>query len=383
MKRKRNKGENTIDKAYKGILYPDEEQTVLIAKTLGCCRFIYNRFLDERRTEYQENKRSLSYVDQCKELPSMKKDPETEWLSEVDSTALQNSVRNLQDAFDNFFLGIKEGRKVGYPKFKSKHDHRQSYRSTCITNNVKLISPTQIQLPKLGKVKCKFSMEVTGVIKNATVTKEPDGTYSISLMCEVPRPEEKARTGKAVGIDLGIKALAVTSDGKEYENPKTYEKYEKKLAREQRKLSRKQMGSKNREKQRQKVAKIHAKIRNQRNDTRHKMTHELVEEYDIICIEDLNVSGMKRSKLAKQVSDAGWGEIRRQLTYKSEWAGKRLITVDRWYPSSQTCNVCGCINTEVKDLKIRKWKCPCCGTWHDRDVNAAKNILEEGLKKTG
>ena len=381
MKRKRKKGENTIDKAYKGILYPNEEQMILIAKTLGCCRYIYNRFLNERKTEYEKTKKSISFADQCKELPVMKKDADTEWLNEVDSTALQNSVRNLQDAYDNFFLGLKEGRKVGYPKFKSKHDHRQSYRSTYINDNIRFLDKDYIQLPKLGAVKCKFPMEVTGRILNATVTKEPGGSYSISLMCEVPKPEEKPKTGKAVGIDLGIRSLAVTSDGKEYDNPKTYAKNEKKLAREQRRLSRKLKGSRNYEKQRQKIAKIQAKIHNQRQDASHKMTHELVTEYDIICIEDLQVSAMKRSPLGKVISDAGWGEIRRQLKYKSEWAGKELVTVDRWYPSSQTCSVCGNVNREVKDLKIRKWQCPCCGTWHDRDINAAKNILEAGLKQ--
>lgn len=380
MKRKRNEKENTIDKAYKGILYPNEEQKVIIAKTIGCSRFVYNRFLNERKTEYKENGRTISYNDQCKELPGMKKDPETEWLSEVDSTALQNSVRNLQDAYDNFFLGMKEGRKVGYPRFKSKHDHRQSYRSTCVNDNIRFADPKHILLPKLGSVKCRFPKEAEGAIKNATVTREPDGTYSISLMCEVVRPEEPERTGKAVGIDLGIKTLAVTSDGKEYDNPRTYSRNRKKLAREQRKLSRKTKGSKNYEKQRVKVAKLHKKIRNQRQDASHKMTHELVNAYDIICIEDLCISEMKRSKLGREISDASWGEIRRQLKYKSDWNGKKLITIDRWYASSKTCSVCGYINHEVKDLRIRQWKCPKCGAWHDRDLNAAKNILEIGLK---
>ena len=180
MKRKRKKKENTIDKAYKGILYPNEEQKVIIAKTLGCSRFVYNRFLNERKTEYKENGRTISYNDQCKELPGMKKDPKTEWLSEVDSTALQNSVKNLQDAYDNFFLGIKEGRKVGYPRFKSKHDHRQSYRSTCVDNNIRFADPKHIFLPKLGSVKCRFPKETEGAIKNATVTRESDGS-KISL----------------------------------------------------------------------------------------------------------------------------------------------------------------------------------------------------------
>ena len=383
MKRIRNKGENTIDMAYKGVLYPNANQRTLIAKTLGCCRFVFNRFLNERKTVYKNTGKSLSYVDQCKELPKMKLNPDTIWLNEVDSTALQNTVRNLEDSFDNYFLGLEKGRKVEYPKFKRKHDYTQSYRSTFVNNNIRFADANHIQLPKLGLVKCKFPMKVEGVIKNATVTRESDGTYSVSLMCEVPKPEIPEKTGKAVGIDLGIKTLAVTSDGKEYDNPRTFSRNRKKLAREQRKLSRKTKGGKNYAKQRKKVAKVHKKIRNQRLDASHKMTRELVNQYDVICIENLNVSGMKRSKLAREISDASWGEIRRQLNYKSEWAGKKLITIDKWYPSSQTCSECGFINREVKDLKIRQWKCPNCGTWHDRDANAAKNILEEGLRTIG
>lgn len=379
MQRKRNKNENTIDNAYKGILYPNKEQKILIAKTLGCCRFVYNRFLDERITEYKNNGKSLSYVDQCKELPVLKNDPKTEWLKEVDSTALQNSVRNLQDAYDNFFRGLKKERKVGFPKFKSKHDHKQSYRSTCTNDNIRFADNNHILLPKLGIVKCKFPRKAEGVIKNATVTHEADGTYSVSLICEIIKPEVPVKTGKSVGIDLGIKTLAVTSDGKEYDNPRTYANNRKKLARAQRKLSRKTKGSRNYEKQRRKVAKIHKRIRNQRLDVSHKMTHEIVNEYDIICIENLNVTGMKKSKLGREISDASWGEISRQLKYKSERAGKNLIIVDKWLPSSQACSECGYINSEVKDLSIRKWKCPNCGAWHDRDINAAKNILEFGL----
>ena len=379
MQRKRNKNENTIDNAYKGILYPNKEQKILIAKTLGCCRFVYNRFLDERITEYKNNGKSLSYVDQCKELPVLKNDPETEWIKEVDSTALQNSVRNLQDAYDNFFRGLKEKRKVGFPKFKSKHDHKQSYRSTCNNDNIRFADNNHILLPKLGIVKCKFPRKAEGVIKNATVTYEADGTYSVSLICEIIKPEVPVKTGKSVGIDLGIKTLAVTSDGKEYDNPRTYANNRKKLARAQRKLSRKTKGSRNYEKQRRKVAKIHKRIRNQRLDVIHKMTHGIVNEYDIICIENLNVTGMKKSKLGREISDASWGEISRQFKYKSERAGKNLIIVDKWLPSSQGCSECGYINSEVKDLSIRKWKCPNCGAWHDRDINAAKNILEFGL----
>ncbi len=226
-------------------------------------------------------------------------------------------------------------------------------------------------------------MEVQGKILSAVVTKEPDGKYGISLNCEVPRPPEPEKTGKAAGIDLGIRTLAVTSDGKEYDNPKTYEKNLRKLRRTQRKLSRKTRSGRNWEKQRKKVAKVHQKIRNQRTDAIHKMTHELVYAYDLICIEDLDVREMSKGKLARGITDASFGEIRRRLAYKTEWTGKRLIVTERWYPSSQVCSGCGYVNKDAKDLKIRRWRCPQCGQEHDRDLNAAKNILREGLKTAG
>ena len=376
---RKNKQDNTIDKGYQGILYPTGEQEVLIAKTLGCCRYVYNRFLSERIEAFEKKKRTLSYVEQCKELPLLKADPATLWLKEADATALQYSVRTLQDAYDSFFRAIREGRKTGHPKFKSKREHRQSYRSVNNLNTIRLTDERHLRLPKLGEVKCRFGRKPQGRILHATVTREADGRYTVSLMCEEQEPEEAPKTGKAVGVDLGIRTLAVTSDGTQYDNPKTYANNRKRLARAQRQLSRKKKGSGNWEKQRRKVARLHRKIRNQRLDACHKMTHELVQKYDVICIEDLDLVQMEKSRFAKEVSDAALGEIRRQLTYKCQWAGKRLVTVDRWYPSSQTCSACGHVNRDVRDLKIRQWKCPKCGAWHDRDVNAAKNILREGL----
>ena len=378
MKRVRNKAENTVDRAYKGVLYPDREQQALIEKMFGCCRFIYNRFLEERIRTYREQGKKLSYNEQCRELPLMKADPETEWMKEVDSTALQNSVRNLQDAFDNFFR-----KQARYPKFKRKHSGRQSYRSTCINDNIRVPDNRTIRLPKLGEVKCRFPRMPEGRILNATVRREADGRYEVTVVCESPRPEPMEKTGKATGIDLGIRTLAVTDEGKAYDNPKTYGKNLKKLVRAQRKLSRKTKGGRNWEKQRKAVAKIHRRVRNQRQDACHKMTHELVRDYDVICMEDLDVRGMIQGRLSRDISDASFGEIRRQLLYKADWYGKQLILTDRWYPSSRTCSCCGYVNGDVKDLRIRTWMCPSCGTYHDRDVNAAKNILAEGLKQLG
>ena len=378
MKHDRKRSENTIDKGFRGVLRPTREQAERIEKTFGCCRYVFNSFLDERIREYRERGKTLTYTEQCAKLPLLKKDPKTSWLGEVDSTALQSSVRALQDSYDAFFRG-----QTGFPKFKSKHSHRQSFRSTNNNGSIRLVDRKHIRLPKLGEVRCRFPMEVQGKILSAVVTKEPDGKYGISLNCEVPRPPEPEKTGKAVGIDLGIRTLAVTSDGKEYDNPKTYEKNLRKLRRTQRKLSRKTRGGRNWEKQRKKVAKVHQKIRNQRTDAIHKMTHELVYAYDLICIEDLDVREMIKGKLARGITDASFGEIRRQLAYKTEWTGKRLIVTERWYPSSQVCSGCGYVNRDAKDLKIRRWRCPQCGQEHDRDLNAAKNILREGLRTAG
>lgn len=383
MKSKRTrKTENSIDTAYKAVLYPNTQQKVLIAKTLGCCRYVYNYFLNERITVYKESGRSVSFSEQQNRLPAMKKSEDTKWLSEVDSTALQGSLRNLQNAFDNFFAGLRENRHIGFPKFKSKHNEIESYRTVNNNNSIRVTDNTHIIIPKLGTVKCLFPMEVSGVIKHATVTREKDGHYSVSIMCETVITDTLPSTGAAVGIDLGIHSLAVTSDGKEYDNQKSYKNNQKKLRRLQRSLSRKTKGSNNRSKQKRKVAKLHRHIRNQRHDSIHKMTHEIVKQYDIICIENLNVAGMKKNrKLAREISDASFGEIRRQLDYKAKRNGKQLVIVDRWYPSSQTCSSCGYKNTDVKDLSVRKWICPVCGQEHDRDLNAAKNILAEGLKQ--
>ena len=381
MKRERkSRKENTIDMAFQGVLYPNEKQRELIEKTFGCCRYVYNRFLNERILSYRESGKSVTYTEQCHTLALMKAKPGTEWLQEADATAQQNTLRNLDEAFDHFFAGLKDGKRFGYPKFKKKHASRQSYKSTNNNKSIRFEGERKIRLPKLGIVSCRFGRIPKGRILSATVIREADGTYAITLASEEPKPEQMPKTGKNTGIDLGIKTLAVTSDGTEYRNPKTYDRNLKKLIRAQRKLSRKTKDSRNGEKQRKLVAKIHKKIRNQRLDAIHKMTHELVKENDVICMEDLDIKELLQTRLAKEVSDASFGEIRRQLAYKTEWYGKQLVITDRWYPSSQTCSGCGTVNRNIKDLKIRNWKCPVCKAVHDRDINAAKNILIEGLK---
>jgi putative transposase len=363
-----------MEKAYKFRIYPNKNQIVQIQKTFGCTRFVYNHYLAKRIEIYTENGAAYNYNACSGDLKNLK--AEFEWLKEVDSIAIQSSLKDLEQAYQNFF---NEKSKFGFPKFKSKRSSRKSYKTKYTNNNI-TITDKHIKLPKLGLVKAAISKQVQGRILNATVSQNPSGKYFVSICCidvDIPQCES---TGAAVGIDLGLKSIAVTSDGKDYANQKHLNKSMSKLKREQRRLSRKQTGSNNRAKQRVKVAKVHERAANQRLDAIHKMTGELVKEYDVICIEDLAVKNMIRNrKLAKAISDAAWGEIRRQLAYKCTWQHKPLVVVDRFFPSSRLCG-CGYKNAGVKDLSVRYWVCPECGMEHDRDINAAVNILSEGIR---
>lgn len=369
-----------MEYAYKFRLYPNREQENLILRTFGCCRFLYNYFLDIRSKAYNEEKKTLGYNACAAQIPALKE--QLPWLKEVDSTALQSAVKSLDTAYQNFFRRVKSGvRPFGYPKFKSKHDRRQCYTSKRNGETIKIVDGKHIRLPKLGSVKCAISKEVTGRILSATVSRNPSGRYFISICCTDPDIPKLPSTGAVAGVDLGIKELAVTSDGELYPNNKYTSAAEKRLIRLQRSLSRKTKGSANSNKARIQVARLHEKIANQRRDNLHKLTAELVRSYDIICIEDLNAKGMVRNRhLAKAISDAAFGEFRRQLEYKAAWYGKTVSVIDRFYPSSQLCSHCGFRNGEVKDLAVRSWVCPQCGRVHDRDINAAKNILAEGLR---
>ena len=360
----------TTKRAYQFRFYPDQQQEKLLSRTFGCVRFVYNHILRYRTDAYHQAQIKINYSGANAKLTEIKQLPEFAFLNDVSSVPLQQCLRNQQTAFKNFFEG-----RAKYPVFKSKK-HRQSaeftYRAFSFRNG-------ELKLAKCDKpLDIRWSQQLPADPSTVTVFKDQAGRYFVSCLCEF-EPTLLPVTDKKIGIDVGIKDLFVTSDGFKSGNPRHTAKYAAKLAKYQRRLAKKKLGSKNRLKAKVKVARIHAKIADCRSDSLHKLSHRLVNENQVICAENLAVKNMiKNPKLAKHIADASWGEFTRQLAYKADWAGRTYIEIDRFFPSSKRCSCCGFVKDKLL-LDVRSWECPECGTPHDRDLNAAQNILAAGL----
>lgn len=353
-----------IRKAYKFRLYPNQEQQENLVRQFGCARFVYNHFLRQRIDHYAATGKGLSYHMTAKLLTDLKCTAGFEWLQEANAQALQQSLRDLDTAYKNFF-----DMRAAFPSFKSKHD-KQSFR----VPQAFRVEDDRLIIPKTSPIKIVVHRPIEGVMKQVTLSRTKSGRYFASILCEVEIPEPEYKGG-AIGIDLGLTDFIVTSDGEREPTPKYLRRAEKRLKRLQRCVSRRQKGSKGREKARRELAKQHEKVANQRGDFLHKLSRRLVDENQVITVESLHVKGMMRNHhLAKSIADAGWSEFVRQLKYKGEWYGCEVQQVDRFFPSSKRCHECGYIN-QALTLAQREWACPACGVLHDRDVNAAQNIL--------
>ncbi|MFJ1253105.1 RNA-guided endonuclease InsQ/TnpB family protein [Cupriavidus sp. CuC1] len=361
-----------VKRAYRFRFYPTPEQGVILARTFGCARFAYNHMLELRTAAWLERQERVGYHETSAALTALKKQPEFAWLNEVSSVPVQQALRHLQTAFANFF-----GKRAKYPTFKSKRDKQSAeYTSSAFTWN-----GSALRLAKMGEplaIRWSRTLPKGAKITTVTASKDTAGRYHISLLCDdliAAKPEGASK----LGIDLGLTHFAILSNGEKIAAPNTFRRNESKLSKLQRRLAKKQKGSARRAKAKLKVAKLHAKIADARGDFLHKLSTRLINENQVIAIESLAISNMQKNRsLSKSISDASWSEFVRQLEYKAQWYGRTLIGIDRWYPSSKRCSDCG--HTVAKmPLNVRTWVCPACGTAHDRDINAARNILAVGL----
>lgn len=366
------------NKAYQFRIYPTEEQKLLFAKTFGCVRLVYNYYLEQKIKLYQKEKKNFTYTKCSSDMTALKKTEEYLFLSEVDSIALQQSLRHLEDAFQNFFSRPASG----FPKFKSRRKSRKSYTTVSVNGNISLENG-YLKLPKAGLVKVRQHRAIPTdyKLKSVTISQSASGKYNASILFEYENQVQEQKLHDFLGLDFSMHELYKDSNGNEPAYPRYYRQSEQKLKKEQRKLSLMQKGSKNREKQRIRVAILHEKVANQRKDFLHKLSRLLVNAWDCICIENLNMQAMAQAlHFGKSVCDNGWGMFTEFLRYKLEESGKRLVKIDRFFASSQICSCCGYKNPDTKDLSVRAWDCPECGTHHDRDVNAAVNIRNEGMR---
>ena len=386
--------------AYKYRIYPTDKQKEYFAKCFGSARFIYNKLLEESKNNYEDYKtekkklleqglseeeiKKILKIKKINEITYYKNQEQYCWLKEVDSLALCNAKIHLETAFQNFFRRIKNKEKdISYPKFKSKYN-KQSYTTNNVNNSIRIICKNNkkyIVIPKIKEVNIIQHREFDGKIKNITLTKTTANEYYVSVLVETNKDFILSTNNNQIGIDLGIKDLVITSNGIKYDNIKTLSKYEKQLKRQQRILSKRQKGSKRRELAKLKVARLHKKIKNVRTNYLHNTSKDIINNNQVIYLENLNIKGMQQNhKIAKAISDCSLYALTNMLEYKAKLYGREVIKVDRFYLSSQTCSICGYKNTEVKNLSIREWTCPICNTKHDRDINAAINILQEGQK---
>ena len=364
------------NRAIKYRIKPNKAQEQLLQQTFGCVRLVYNHYLGDRKDAYDNNGTSLNYYDNANDLKRLKN--ELPFLKDVDSISLQQCLRHLDTAYKNFF----RDKKVGFPRFKSKKNNHKSYSTVCVNGNISIESK-HIKLPKIGKVKmvCHRPVPDDWKLKSVTVSQEPDGKYYVSVLFEYVTSIVEVPSKTSLGLDYSMSSLYVDSDGNSCGYPKFYKQALDRLAREQRKLSKMEKGSNNYYKQRKKVARLHKHISNQRKDFLHKQSTEIANRVDTVCIENLDMKKMSQEyNFGKTISDNGWGLFTNYLEYKLRDRGKHYVKIDKFYPSSQICHCCGFKNEEIKDFAIRKWTCPKCKNEHDRDVNAAINIRNEGIK---